>query len=136
MVQMAHGPTVAPMPTDGPLLFTNEVFERVGSTRAFAYHCLVICSKVSFRFGVKCFLTDGSQMLLFRTFQVLAVGTSLGFACRGVVVGFQNLMDERDHFSVNFSESAAVVVMGKQTEKATAVACFSDPIQLLPVLPG
>src|SRR2546426_11340889 len=91
---------------------------------------------MSFRFYVKRFLTDGFQMLLFGLLEIFAVGTSLGFACRGVVVGFQNLVDERDHLRVNLSESAAVVVMGKQPEKAAAVARFSDPIQLLPVLPG
>src|SRR6266700_3746864 len=75
-------------------------------------------------------------MLLFGTFQVLAVGPSLRFARGRIVVGFQNLVDERDHLRVNLSEPTAVVVMGKQSEKATAVARFSDPIQLLPVLPG
>ena len=75
-------------------------------------------------------------MPLVRTFQVFTVGTSLGAACRGIVVGFQHLVDERDYLGVNFSGSPAVAVMGKQTEKATAIARFSDPIQLLPVLPG
>src|SRR2546428_7108 len=75
-------------------------------------------------------------MPLVRTFQVFTVGTSLGAACRGIVVGFQHLVDERDYLGVNFSGSPAVAVMGKQTEKATAIARFSAPIQLLPVLPG
>src|SRR6266700_6001086 len=75
-------------------------------------------------------------MLLFGTFQVLAVGPSLRFARGRIVVGFQNLVDERDHLGLNLSESTAIVVMGKQAEKTTSVARFSDPIQLLPVLPG
>src|SRR5690242_19410099 len=75
-------------------------------------------------------------MLLFRTFQVLAVGPSLGFARSRIVVGRENLVDESDHRIVNLSEPAAIVIMGKQSEKAAAVARFSDPIQLLPVLPG
>src|SRR5258707_20718 len=75
-------------------------------------------------------------MLLLRTFQVLAVGPSLGFARGRIVVGFQNLVDECDHLCLNLSKSTAIVVMGKQTEKTTAVVCLSDPIQLLPVLPG
>src|SRR5260221_1346885 len=136
MIQMAHGPTIAPMPTDGSLLFTNEVFEWVCSTRPFTYDCLIVCPKMSFRFCVNRLWTDGIQMLLFRTFQVLAVGPSLGLARGRIVVGFQNLVDECDHLCLNLSESAAVVVMGKQPKKATAVAHLSDSIQLLPVLPG
>src|SRR5437016_5216200 len=75
-------------------------------------------------------------MLLLRTFQVFTVGTSLGFARGGIVVGFQHLVDERDYLGVNFSGSPAIAVMRKQTEKATAIAHFPDPVQLLPVLPG
>src|SRR6266851_5556655 len=75
-------------------------------------------------------------MLLFGTFQVLTVGTPLGSACRGVVVSFQNLVDERDYLGINFPGSTAVVVMGKQTEKATAIARLSLTIQVLPILPG
>src|SRR6266568_2030120 len=75
-------------------------------------------------------------MLLFRTFQVLAVGPSLRFARGRIVVGFQNLVNERDHLCLNLSESAAIVVMGQQTKKTTAVVRFSLAIQLLPVLPG
>ena len=52
------------MPTDGSLLLMNEVFEGVRSTRAFAYDCLIICTKMSFRFQIKRLLTDGFQMLL------------------------------------------------------------------------
>src|SRR5260370_1375751 len=75
-------------------------------------------------------------MLLFRTFQVLAVGPSLRFARGRIVVGVQNLVDECDPLCLNLSESAANVVMGKQPEKTTAVVRFALAIQLLPVLPG
>src|SRR2546430_9847073 len=101
MIQVPHSPTVAPMPTDGSFLFPNEVFEWVCGSRACAYDCLVVCAKMAFRFQVKCFLTDGFQMLLVRALQIFPVGASLGSACCGVVVGFQNLVDERDYLRVN-----------------------------------
>src|SRR5260370_28845159 len=114
----------------------NEVFEWVSSRGTFAYYRLVICSEMSPGFQIERFLTDGFKMLLFGTFQVLAVGTPLGSTRCGIVVGFQNLMYKRDHLRINFSESTAVVVLGKQTKKATAIARFSLAIQLLPVLLG
>src|SRR5579875_209313 len=134
MVDMREGPGVVTMATDGFRLRTHVVFKRVGRARALAGHDLFVLRLVVQGFRVKGSFADGSQVLFFRTLQVLSVGSPLGFLGDRIVVGFQNLIDELDNRSSDFALAATMSVLRKQSQKPAAVACFGLMVALPPAL--
>src|SRR2546425_6119738 len=86
MIEMCHGPTVAPMSAHGFFLFTNVILERVGSPGPLTCDGLLICRFVQLDFPVECSWREGFQIVFFRLQEILAVSTTLWFACYRVVV--------------------------------------------------
>src|SRR6266852_1581711 len=86
MIQMRHGPGVAPMTVDGSLGVARVILEWIGRTGSFSHKCLIIPRFVPLDFCVKHALTHWGKVLLFRKSKVLSVGSSFRLAGHGIVM--------------------------------------------------
>src|SRR6266700_1870313 len=121
MIQVSHSPGVAAIPIDSLLLTMNVIFEGIGGAGSFSCHCLVICRFVTLDLSVKCARRKWRQVLFFGELEIFTVRSAFRFACHGVVVSFQNLVDELVRLGTDLSFPARTSEVGKQTNEAASI---------------